>query len=356
MASKFERGQKLRVGILGCGVIAETHLPYVRKAGGDVVGVADLSLARSNEIADRFGVQRTYPNAEELLEIEKPDVVHVLTPPHTHCAVACEALKRGVHVLVEKPMALTSAEVETMGAAAAESGAKLTVDHNRLFDPPMLAARALHESGALGDVVAVESFQAGAASERAWLPQVLGGGLGDLLPHPLYLQLAFMDEVGDIRAHAFNPRGDQEPEELRVAMQGKRCSGSLTLSMNASPHLNTLKLYGTKMTVEVNLNNMTLIRRRDYDLPKVIAKSMPNLDESYQLLSQTIRNTWNFVTGKVRYYPGMGVLIQRFYESIRCDGVPPVSLEQAAEVVRVTGAIWKAIGVRPGARQMRAVG
>ncbi|MFN2427160.1 MAG: hypothetical protein ABR587_12020, partial [Candidatus Binatia bacterium] len=138
-------------------------------------------------------------------------------------------------------------------------------------------------------------------------------------------------------------------EELRVLMQGEGRTGSLTISMNASPMMNTLKLCGSKMTVEVNLNNMTIVRRRDYKVPKIIAKPLPNLDESWQLVSQTTRNTVDFVRGKIRFYPGMGELIRRFYDAIRRGTPPPVTEAEAAAVVDVTNRIWDAVGAAPRA-------
>lgn len=334
--------ESLKVGVVGAGVIAATHIPYIRRAGGSVVGVADVSLVRANEIADRFTVRNVYRTIADLLAAEKPDVVHVVTPPHTHAEVAVAALERGVHVLVEKPMANTTAEVEAMATAANRGGALLTIDHNRLFDPVMLEARRLVDSGALGELVGVESFQAGNASDRPWLDRLPGGGIGDLVPHPLYLQLAFLGRAHDLRVAASSGR-DGRLDELRVLMRGENgVAGVLTISTRAVPHLNTLKLYGTRMTVEVNLNNMTLVRRRDYAAPKVIAKSLPNLDEAWTLVRQTAVNAVNFVRGRVRYYPGMGTLIDRFYSAIRGGGQPPVGIAEGAEVVRVTESIWKA--------------
>jgi predicted dehydrogenase len=336
--------ESLRVGVVGGGVIAATHIPYIRKAGGVIVGVADVSSVRANDIADRFALRNIYRAVGELIDAERPDVVHVLTPPHTHAEVAVAALERGVHVLVEKPMANTSVEVERMVDAAHRGGALLTVDHNRLFDPAMLEARRLVAEGAIGEVVGVESFQAGTASDRPWLDRLPGGGIGDLVPHPLYLQLAFLGRVRDLNVLAASGPGGRL-DEVRVLMQGEEgVSGVLTISTRARPHLNTLKLYGTKMTVEVNLNNMTLVRRRDYAAPKVIAKSLPNLDEAWSLTRQTVVNAVNFIRGSVRYYPGMGTLIQRFYEAIRCGGAAPVSVAEGAEVVRVTEDIWRAAG------------
>lgn len=338
---------RLRVGIVGCGIIANAHLPYVRQAGGEPVALCDLSIATSSELADRHGIQRVYQRVEDMLDCENLDAVHVLTPPHVHAPVAVAALERGVPALVEKPLALTSTDVEAMAAAARRGNTFFTADHNRLFDPPMLEARRLWESGELGELVAIESYQAGIASERQWLGELAGGGIGDLVPHPLYLQLFFLGAVSRLEAVAFSPKGGDDPtkiEELRVLMQGEGRTGVLTISMNASPMMNTLKLCGSRMTVEVNLNNMTIVRRRDYKVPKIIAKPLPNLDESWQLLTQTTRNTVDFVRGKIRFYPGMGELIRRFYDAIRRGTPPPVSEAEAAAVVDVTNRIWEAVG------------
>jgi len=335
---------RLRVGIAGCGIIAGAHLPYVRQAGGEPVAVCDLSIAVASELADRFGIQRVYRSVEEMLDCERLDAVHVLTPPHAHARVAIPALERGIPTLIEKPLALVLADVEAMAAAARRGATFFTADHNRLFDPPMLVARQLWESGALGELVAIESYQAGVASERQWLGEMAGGGIGDLVPHPLYLQLHFLGAIERLEAVAFSPKGGEQIEELRVLMQGQGRTGILTISMNASPMMNTLKLCGSKMTVEVNLNNMTIVRRRDYKVPKIIAKPLPNLDESWQLLSQTTRNTVDFMRGKIRFYPGMGELIRRFYDAVRRGTPPPVSEAEATQVVAVTARIWEAVG------------
>jgi len=346
MSSNRGADGRLRVGIIGCGIIANAHLPYVRQAGGDPVAVCDLSIATAGELADRHGIQRVYRNVADMLDIEKLDAVHVLTPPHAHARVAIAALERGVPTLIEKPLALTLADVEAMSAAARRGSTFFTADHNRLFDPPMLEAKRLWESGELGDLVAIESYQAGVASEREWLGELAGGGIGDLVPHPLYLQLHFLGAVERLEAMAFSPKGGDKVEELRVLMQGQGRTGSLTISMNASPMMNTLKLCGSRMTVEVNLNNMTIVKRRDYKVPKIIAKPLPNLDESWQLVSQTARTTVDFVRGKVRFYPGMGELIRRFYDAIRRGTPPPVSESEATAVVDVTARIWEAVGVQ----------
>ncbi len=330
----------LKIGIVGCGVIADAHLPYARASGGQVVGVADRSLAAANELADRHRVQRVYDGMSSLLAGEGPDLVHVLTPPHTHAAVAIEALERGVHVLVEKPMATDPGEADSMVKAAARGGAMLTVDHNRLFDPVMLEARRILEAGDMGDLVAVESYQSGAASDRDWLDNLAGAGLGDLVPHPLYLMLAFTGPALEVTAQASSRAG--EPEELRALVKGERANGALVVTTRVRPHFNLLRLCGSKMTVEVNLNTMTVLRRREYRAPKAISKSLPSLDDAAQLLVQTVKNTANFLSGRIRYYPGMGNLIAAFYDAVRTGEKAPVSGAEGADVVHVTSRLWNA--------------
>ncbi|RMD83188.1 MAG: gfo/Idh/MocA family oxidoreductase [Candidatus Dadabacteria bacterium] len=331
----------LRVGIVGCGTIANTHVPYIRQAGGHLVAVADASVVQANDLADRYGIQRAYCSVSDLVEAEHPDVIHVLTPPHTHAEVAIPALERGIHVLVEKPMAVDPAEARAMRNAAVRGGALLCVDHNRLFDPVVLRARQMVEDGRLGDVVAVESYQAGSASERPWLGRLPGGGLGDLLPHPLYLLLHFLGDVEELHAMVLAGAGQKEPEELRVLMRAGACSGALTISSRARPGINTLRICGTRMTLEVDLNNMTLVQRRDFQVPKPLAKVLPAVDAARQLLLQTAGNAVAFAAGRVRYYPGMGILIRRFYGAIRERKEPPVAPEEGVRVVEITKRIWE---------------
>jgi hypothetical protein len=99
------------------------------------------------------------------------------------------------------------------------------------------------------------------------------------------------------------------------------------------------------MTVEVNLNNMTIVRRREYDVPKVIGKPLPNLDEAWQLLVQTVANTWGFVRGKVRYYPGMGLHFRALYDALAAGKPPPVRAEDGREAVWLLERIWEKAGV-----------
>lgn len=110
--------RSFKVGIVGAGYVAAHHLralrdlPFVER-----VGITDLDDARARQLAATFGVAGVYGSLSQMAEA-RPDVIHVLTPPASHRAIALEALSMGCHVLVEKPMAENAEECEEMIARA----------------------------------------------------------------------------------------------------------------------------------------------------------------------------------------------------------------------------------------------
>jgi hypothetical protein len=105
------------------------------------------------------------------------------------------------------------------------------------------------------------------------------------------------------------------------------------MSSGTRPFRNALVLYGSEASLEVNLNNMTLIERRAKRLPKILGKVWPNLSEAGQLIWATLENGVAFATGKQRYYPGIGVHLRQLYENVSLGKAPPVSPEEGRDVV-----------------------
>jgi predicted dehydrogenase len=127
---------RLRVGVVGCGLIAQVmHLHYLRELSDryEIAAVCDLSPELREAVARDYGVPAAYASWQELIN-HPLDAVFVLTSG-SHAPAAIAAAKAGRHVLVEKPMCFTVAEGQEMIDAARASGVTLMVAYNKRYDP-----------------------------------------------------------------------------------------------------------------------------------------------------------------------------------------------------------------------------
>src|SRR5947209_5393460 len=116
----------LRVGIVGCGRVAEHHLRFIaRSKKARLVGLADTKKECADQWGRRYGVANVHGSLEELLTSTKLDVLHVLTPPVTHYACAKAAVDHGLHVFVEKPVTFTAKELSALYDRANAKGVLL---------------------------------------------------------------------------------------------------------------------------------------------------------------------------------------------------------------------------------------
>lgn len=347
----------MKVGLIGCGHIAEFHLPHIlRYKSVEAVSLADINRQRTEEIAKRFKLSNVYTDFEAMLKEQRPEVAHILTPPATHAKFAIKAMDLGCHVLVEKPMALNLAEAEAMVAASRKNGVKLCVDHNNLWEPLMLRARQLVEDGKAGkvrhvdvyyhfDAKRIQHHNGTSDSRMNWLMNLPGGLVFDLLPHPVSILLHFLGEPEKISAVA-KRNGILSGgllDELRVLFNAAEATGTLSISLGIKPDCITTTIYATEMTIHVNLSNMTLVVRRNKDIPKKILRAVDNLDQAVQLLSSTVVNGLKVLMGKMPLPDDVGAVITKFYESVENGAESPVTAEKGRAVVKVTQQIAEQI-------------
>lgn len=157
-ASTF--GRRLRVGVIGCGLVAQVmHLPYLRELSDrfEVVALCDLSSETLRFASTFHPGARTFHRWEDVLE-EKPDVVLILIAG-SHAPAAIAAAEAGMHVFVEKPMCLSLEEGRSMIAAADRGGVRLMVGYMKRYDPAYeaLAARLDGRSVLLARMTTLES-------------------------------------------------------------------------------------------------------------------------------------------------------------------------------------------------------
>jgi predicted dehydrogenase len=142
---------RLRVGVIGCGLIAQVmHLNYLRELGDrfEITALCDVSEEARLFCAQEYGVNQQYGSWQELLQ-HPLDAVFVLTSG-SHAPIAIAAAGAGLHVLVEKPMCFSVAEARQMISAAERAGTVLMVGYNKRYDPAYL--RLLEERRTLRDL------------------------------------------------------------------------------------------------------------------------------------------------------------------------------------------------------------
>jgi predicted dehydrogenase len=337
----------IRVGLVGCGQMGEVHLRLLKTLKGvQIVGVADPNLTRAKALASREKIDVVAGGLESLLELARPDAVHILTPPATHAALACTALRASCHVFVEKPMALTVQEAESVSAAV-EPGRILTVGHNHLFDPVIREARARVAQGRLGQLVGLDAFHGMLPASPAWLTGLPSGPWMNDSSHILYLSQSFMGDPLAVRAIGHPIAEGSKIMELRLVAQHAGGVSSLAFSAGTVPFRIRLTLFGTKRTLEVDLIAGTLIETRPFSGHRWLTKGLSILDVSTQLLLGTGRNVVRVLTGRERGWSGLRTLLDAFYAAIREGGVSPVPATQGARVVQLLEEIRRLLRTSP---------
>lgn len=136
--------ERLKVGVIGCGGIAQMmHLPHLRELADryEVVGLADVNPAVLTAVGDYFGIARQYTDYRELLEAGV-EAVLILTSG-SHAAMAIEAARAGKHLFVEKPLCYTLRELDQIATAVQASGTRLMVGYMKRYDPAYRYAQRL---------------------------------------------------------------------------------------------------------------------------------------------------------------------------------------------------------------------
>ena len=148
--------EKLKVGIIGCGGIANgKHMPTIAKMDDlEMVAFCDIIPERAQEAAKKFGTPdaKCYTDYRELLADPEINNVRVLTQNRLHCQITVDALKAGKHVLVEKPMCITPEEAKQMLDARDASGKVLAVGYQFKFSDAAQYVRSETMAGHFGDI------------------------------------------------------------------------------------------------------------------------------------------------------------------------------------------------------------
>ena len=331
---------RLAAGMVGAGNICEFHVAAVKALPGvELVGVTDLDSRKAEAAAEKWGT-RSFGSMEALVAAGA-NVIHVLTPPSTHARVALEALERGCHVLVEKPVAESVEDALAIAHLAQQKGLTASVNHSLLYDPQVRRALDKVRSGALGQVVSVDILRGSEYPpyEGGPLPphyRAAGYPFRDLGVHCIYLIQELLGPIEAGQAQWTSLGGDPNLafDEWRAQLRCQRGLGQFQLSWNTKPMQSQIIIHGTRGVLRVDLFAMFHGKRHNTPLPKAAERLVNALTDSLQPLVDVPIGVWKFASKRVRAFQGLRDLVADFYRRLAAGEPPPVAVQAAAEVVR----------------------
>jgi predicted dehydrogenase len=333
----------LRVGVVGSGWVAtDRYLPVLQRIDEvEVVGIADRNHDRARTVAADYGTP-AFQDAVELIDLH-PDALFVCTSPFSHASIATAAMRKGIDVFVEKPMALDNDESAEMVGTAADTGRKLSVSHNQLFSRSVSSVSSRIASGKLGVVRHVLALQSSSPNRRLphWYPELRGGLFFDEAPHMVYLLDAFLE--GFEVDHAWSEGTNGLTSLGADLLGGGGTRGQLTMIFDAP-----VSEWFLSIVCDEGVAVIDLFRDIQLVLPP------DGGHRPHQILRTSLAGVVGHGLGTVntgarylarRQFWGHDVIIADFLDAVRQDRPPAVTGEDGARVVSKMIEILDAAGV-----------
>jgi predicted dehydrogenase len=331
-----------KVAVIGCGLISsKKYLPiFAKNKRTKLVAVCDLDKEQVKKAALKFGAPKAYLDVSRMLTQERPDIVAIATPPQTHAKITIEALTKGAHVLVEKPMATEVSDCDQMIKTAEKCGKKLGVMHNQIFNPAFEKARRLMEQKQagkfLGMRILLATFTDFMTSQKDhWAHKLPGGVVGETGPHVVYLTLALLKKIDKIHIQP-QKQLSQYPwsigEDFRINFVGGNITSSITLVYGSKQTAAEIDIFTSQSLLKIDLQSRLLIKQ---NRPNVAAKTIAfsALGNIWQASSGFISNIFSFLFS--RNLDGHFRGITRFLDYVDGKTDYPATGKQGREVVAV---------------------
>jgi predicted dehydrogenase len=339
----------IKWGVIGCGGIAARRtIPEWLKADlavARLISVMDPSAERAEEIAQRHGVSHWSSSVEELLA-QDLDAVYIATPPYLHCAHVLQSAEAGKHILCEKPIAATLAEVEQMEIACQRAGVKFMLGfcmRNNVYNKK---AKELVHRGAIGQIIM------GRAQLTCWYPPIpgawrqdiqlgCGGSLIDMGTHCLDLLEWIMDsrinEVCGFQSQLTHAYATPIEDASTIVLHFENGAHGIVdnyFNLPDAAAQNTLEMHGTKGSI---LGQGTIGQDPTGRLVSICQQEETGYSAD-QVRTESARKKQYRLKGLGIY----GQMIEVFSRCILEDKEPPISLADGRHSVKVVNAIYEA--------------
>ncbi len=347
--------QPLRVGFLGTGYIADWHANALSTISGvSLVAVCDKDLSRAQAFGHRYGVARSYQSLDALLgdgELAL-DAVHVLLPPDLHARAASALIESGMHVLIEKPMAITAPECSELIEQAAARGVMIGVNHNFLYAPTYENLRDDLNSGKIGqpDHVTItwnrglDQLQAGPFD--LWMLRDPRNIVLEIGPHCLapILDLVGPLEVSAVQASNRVMLQEDQAFHRRWSIEARAGLVAVTLHLSFSPGFaeQMIHVRGTLASATVDFERNTYLLHQhtrygpDFDRYRMIRQ------EASSLAAQARRSLTQYALSKLKlsnkgspYGLSIARALQSFYAGLGRTIDPRLSPELGRDLTKL---------------------
>lgn len=324
----------LGIGIIGCGLIGQKRANSLGK-GGTLIGCADINFQRAKTLAGTKA--KAFSDWKELLSLPEVDVVIIATLHDSLAEIACDAIRAGKHVLVEKPAARNPAELEPVMVLAEKSQTRIHVGFNHRYHRAMRKAKQLLSEGAIGELMFLRARYGHGGRpgyDREWRadPRLSGGGeLLDQGPHLIDLSRWFLgEEFESIGGFAHTYFWDMPVDDNAFMLLKTKSEKAAFLHVSCSEWKNlfSMEIYGRSGKLEINglggsygPERLTWYRMLpEMGPPETTSWEYPMADNSWE------------------------IEMEEFYEDIALSRSPSAGLLDAYESLKIISQIYKNSG------------
>jgi predicted dehydrogenase len=353
----------LRVGIVGCGRIADQHVSAIaRIPSSALVAVCDAEPLMAEQLADRFKVPAMFTDVAEMIRAASVDVVHITTPPQSHFALARLCLDMGCHVYLEKPFTVTAPDAIALLDLAQRTGRKITAGHNYQFSKEMMELRRQVASGVLGGaphhIESHWSYDLGdkgyigpiLARPDHWVRRMPGQLFHNLISHGLAKVAEFLGDDVEVMCSAHqSPRlqrlgGAEVCDELRVLIRDRAgVTAFFCFSTGFKPPVNQLRVFGAAGTMTADILAGTVVAATYGSYKSYLNFVVPALKTGTAFLKNAGRNVLGIATQRLHQDFGLYELVARFHECVRTDGPVPIPYREIALTARIMDEVFAAL-------------
>lgn len=290
--------KKFKFAVIGLGNIGARHLAVLEAEPlAQIVALCDIELGKCQKFSALYGGVTYFTDYTELLQETEADIVNICTPHGLHAPTAIAAANAGKHVLVEKPMALTTHEAEAMIAAAHQNGVRLMVVKQNRYNVPIALTKEALDAGKLGRIFMAQcnvlwNRHEGYYRESNWRGQkaLEGGALYTQVSHFIDLMIWWFGDVVSAKAEIATKNHDIEIEDCGIA-QLQFASGVMgalvwTTCVYNKNYEGSITIIGEKGIIKIGGQYLNKIEYWDvyaYPLPEGVQfVDKPNVYAKYQ--------------------------------------------------------------------------